>query len=346
MNGRDIQGSPAGAGVATAPSPALFFQAVHGLYQSYALKAAIELEIFTAIAEGAGTVDAIAERCQASPRGVRILCDYLTIIGFLTKQGDRYAATPDTAMFLNRQSPAYVGSAVEFLMSEPHIDSMRQLTETVRTGTTNDRALQPDQLTWVTFARSMAPLMFMPAKMMADFLRVADAGPMRVLDIAAGHGRFGLAVAAANAGAEITAVDWAPVLEVAKENAAAAGVSARYRTIPGSALTVDLGSGYDLVLLPNFLHHFDEATCMTILTKMHGALKPGGRIAVLEFVPNEDRISPPMAATFSLTMLASTPAGDAYTFDQLRTMLSKAGLGRIERYDLPTGMSTVVTGTK
>jgi 2-polyprenyl-3-methyl-5-hydroxy-6-metoxy-1,4-benzoquinol methylase len=345
MNGREMQGPSAAAGV-VAPSPALFFQAAHGLYQSYALKAAIELEIFTAIAEGAATVEAIAKRCQASPRGVRILCDYLTIIGFLTKQGDRYAATPDTAMFLNRHSPAYVGSAVEFLMSEPHVDSMRQLTETVRTGTTNDRALQPDQLTWVTFARSMAPLMMMPAKMTADFLRVGDAGPMRVLDIAAGHGRYGLAVAMANSSAEITGVDWAPVLEVAKENAAAAGVSARYRTIPGSAMTVDLGRDYDLVLQPNFLHHFDEATCVTILKKMHGALKPGGRVAVLEFVPNEDRISPPMAATFSMTMLASTPAGDAYTFDQLRKMMGDAGFGGIERYDLPNGMSTVVTGVK
>jgi 2-polyprenyl-3-methyl-5-hydroxy-6-metoxy-1,4-benzoquinol methylase len=346
MNGTEAQAHGAGAGVATAPSPALFFQAVHGLYQSYALKTAIELEIFTAIAEGAATPDAIAKRCHASTRGVRILCDYLTIIGFLTKQDGRYAVTPDTGMFLNRHSPAYVGSAIDFLMSEPHLDSMRQLTETVRTGTTSDRALQPDQLTWVTFARGMAPLMVMPAKMMADFLRVADAGPIRVLDIAAGHGRYGLAVAAANSSAEITGVDWAPVLEVAKENAAAAGVSARYRTIPGSALTVDLGTGYDLVLVPNFLHHFDEPTCVTILNRMHAALKPGGRVSVMEFVPNDDRISPPMAATFSMTMLASTPAGDAYTFAQLRKMMSDAGFGRIERYDLPNGMSTVVTGVK
>jgi SAM-dependent methyltransferase len=341
-----MQGSSAGAGVAAPPSPALFFEAAHGLYQSYALKAAIDLEIFTAVAEGAATVDAIAKRCQASPRGVRILCDYLTILGFLTKQDGRYMATPDTAMFLNRRSPAYVGTAIEFLMSEPHVDSMRQLTETVRTGTTNDRALQPDQQTWVTFARAMAPLMVMPAKMMADFLRVADAGPIRVLDIAAGHGRYGLAVAAVNPKAEITGVDWAPVLEVARENAEAAGVAARYHTIPGSALTVDLGTGYDLVLLPNFLHHFDEPTCVTILKRMHAALKPGGRVSVLEFVPNDDRISPPMQATFSLTMLAGTPAGDAYTFDQLRKMMTDAGFGGIERFDLPNGMSTVVTGAK
>ena len=82
---------------------------------------------------------------------------------------------------------------------------------------------------------------------------------MRVLDIAAGHGLFGIEIAKANPKAEIVALDWENVLTVAKENAAAAGVSDRYQTIVGSAFDVD--RNYDLGLLTNFLHHFDTPTC-------------------------------------------------------------------------------------
>src|SRR6185437_5232032 len=136
-------------------------------------------------------------------------------------------------------------------------------------------SVEPDNPFWVLFARAMAPMMAMPAQAIAE--RVAGAGPLRVLDIAAGHGIFGIAIAQKNPQAEITAVGWAAVLEVAKENAARAGVASRYRTIPGSAFDVDFGSGYDLVLITNFLHHFDAPTNETLLRKVHNALADGGR---------------------------------------------------------------------
>jgi 2-polyprenyl-3-methyl-5-hydroxy-6-metoxy-1,4-benzoquinol methylase len=167
---------------------------------------------------------------------------------------------------------------------------------------------------------------------------------VRVLDIAAGHGLFGIEVAKQHAQARIAAVDWAPVLEVAKGNAAKAGVADRYETIPGSAFDVEYGGPYDIVLLTNFLHHFDPETCIGLLKKVHAALKPGGRVAALEFVPNEDRVSPPMAASFSMTMLATTRAGDAYTLKDLEGMYRKAGFDRVTAHPVPTGPHTVVMG--
>ena len=136
---------------------------------------------------------------------------------------------------------------------------------------------------------------------------------LKIFLISPGHGLFGIAFAKNNPQAEIVALDWAPVLDVAKENARNAAVSDRYRTIEGSAFDVEYGSGYDLVLLTNFLHHFDMATCEALLRKVRAALADGGRALTLEFVPNEDRISPPEAAGFSMMMLAGTPSGDAYT---------------------------------
>ena len=170
------------------------------------------------------------------------------------------------------------------------------------------------------------------------------AGSVSVLDIAAGHGLFGIEVAKQHPAARITAVDWAPVLEVAKDNARKAGVDGRYKTLAGSAFEVNYGGPYDIVLLTNFLHHFDPATCVTLLRKVHAALKPGGRAAALEFVPDENRITPPMAGAFSLVMLASTPSGDAYTFRELRRMYQEAGFDQITQHPIPNSPHTVVMG--
>jgi cyclopropane fatty-acyl-phospholipid synthase-like methyltransferase len=132
------------------------------------------------------------------------------------------------------------------------------------------------------------------------------------------------------------------VLEVAQENAEAAGVASRFRTIAGSAFEAEFGGPYDVVLLTNFLHHFDAATCETLLRKVHAALTPGGRAVTLEFVPNEDRVTPPGAASFSFVMLGSTRAGDAYTFAEYRRMFGAAGFGDLELHDLPPTDERVV----
>src|SRR5262249_61875474 len=156
---------------------------------------------------------------------------------------------------------------------------------------------------------------------------------VKVLDIAAGHGVFGIKLAQTNPNAEIVALDWPHVLEVAKENATARGVISRYKTLPGSAFDVDYGTGYDLVLLTNFLHHFDKETCETLLRKMRASLADGGRVATLEFVPNEDRVTPPQAAAFSMQMLGGTPRGDAYTFAELEQMFEHAGFAGRELHE-------------
>ncbi|MGH9666869.1 MAG: methyltransferase, partial [Bryobacteraceae bacterium] len=297
------------------PSPAIVFETLNSYQRTAALNTAIELDLFTAIADGGATAGAVATRTQSAERGVRTLCDYLTILGLLRKNGGEYSLTPDSAAFLNRRSPTYLGSITKFLLSDYNQDNFRRLTAAVREGgAPADRSsVQPNNAIWVDFARSMAPMMAFPAEMIAKIVAETGRPPVKVLDIAAGHGLFGLAIARHNPGAEITALDWAAVLEVAKENAARAGVSARYRTIPGSAFDADFGEGYDLVLLTNFLHHFDAATCETLLRKVHAALKPDGRVVTLEFVPNEDRVSPPVPAAFSMIMLTATPGGDAYT---------------------------------
>lgn len=331
------------------PSPQLFFQTINAHQRTEALKAAIELEVFTAIGEGNTTAAAIAKRCQTSERGMRILCDYLTIMEMLTKQGDDYALTLDSATFLDKRSPAYVGGAVEFLCSPLLTEGVKHLAEAVRRGGTameNDGTVGPDNPIWVKFARGMAGLMALPAQLMAKLVDPNPGRKLKILDIAAGHGLFGIAFATSNPQAEITALDWKAVLEVAKENAQKAGVADRYQTIEGSAFDADFGSGYDLVLLTNFLHHFDPPTCETLLRKVHSALADGGRAVTLEFVPNDDRVTPPEAAGFSLMMLSGTPSGDAYTLAELDRMFTNAGFSRSTMHALPPTFEQVVISEK
>jgi SAM-dependent methyltransferase len=333
-------------GQAAQPSPLLFFETITAYQRSEALKAAIELDVFTAIGEGNQTAAALAERCKASPRGTRILCDYLVVIGFLQKEGDRYRLTPDSATFLDRRSPTCIASAVVFLGSSMLTERFQNLADAVRKGGRHDGTLEPEHPIWVEFAKGMAPLMAMPAQMMARLAGAPNGTPWKVLDIAAGHGAFGITMAKHNPHAEVFAVDWANVLELAKENARKAGLDGRYHTLPGSAFEVEFGTGYDIALLTNILHHFDAAACEKLLRRAHAALKPGGRALTLEFVPHDDRVSPPQAAGFSLTMLAGTPAGDAYTFAELAQMFRNAGFASSELHAIPPAFHSVVLSTK
>jgi ubiquinone/menaquinone biosynthesis C-methylase UbiE len=331
------------------PSPQLFFQTVNAYQRTEVLKAAIELGVFTAIAEGKATVAEMARQCEASERGLRILCDYLCMMGFLNKDNIRYSLTQDSAVFLNQHSPAYIGGVTEFLLSPELLAGFKDLTATVRKGGTiipDDGTVGPENPIWVKFARAMVPMMAMPSQLMAQMIDTTPDRKLKILDIAAGHGMFGLAFAARNPHAEVVALDWPSVLEVAKENADRAGVSERYSLLPGSAFEVDFGGGYDLVLLTNFLHHFDPPTCETLLRKVHAALADGGRAVTLEFVPNDDRISPPETAGFSLMMLAGTPSGDAYTFAELERMAANAGFSRSEFHQLPPTVQQVIVSQK
>jgi ubiquinone/menaquinone biosynthesis C-methylase UbiE len=330
-------------------SPALFFDTVNAYQQTSAIKAALELDLFTAIAEGSESAIEIAEKRGASARGIRILCDYLTVLGFLTKQDDRYRLTLDSAMFLDRRSPAFVGGAVEFLLSPMLTGGFQDLTAAVRKGGTvmsEEGTVSVENPIWVQFARAMAGLQTMPAQLLARLVNGDSTRKIRVLDIAAGHGLFGIALAQQNPNAEVTALDWPNVLEVAKENAERAGVMNRYHLLPGSAFDVDFGNDYDIVLITNFLHHFDAQTCEKFLKKVHEALAEGGRAVTLDFVPNEDRVSPPEAAKFSLIMLGTTPQGDAYTFSELERMFANAGFSRSELHALPPAINQVVISYK
>jgi SAM-dependent methyltransferase len=335
------------------PTPEHFFRTVNAFQLTRALKGAIDLDLFTAIAEGNTTAKALAECRQASERGMRILCDCLVVTGFLTKAGGAYALAPDSAMFLDRRLPSYVGSAIDFLLSQTMAQAFDDVAAAVRKGGTvlnNEGTMSHDNPVWVKFARAMQPLAFGMEQMLTHQVKLDPGKKTKALDIAASHGLYGLVFARQYQKLEVVAVDWANVLEVGRENAEKFGVADRWRALPGSAFDVDFGAnsvgGYYLVLIPTFFHHFDPPTNEKLMRKIHAALNKGGRAITLEFIPDEDRADPPHAVTFALTMLVTTASGDAYTFAEYEKMFADAGFSRSELIQLPMGIEQVIVSYK
>jgi ubiquinone/menaquinone biosynthesis C-methylase UbiE len=339
--------------LATAPSmepnPQLVWDTINAYQRTAALRAAIELDLFTALDAEAATAQHLADRCHASARGIRILCDYLTVIGLLSKAGDAYSLTPTSAAFLDRNSPACMASIVHYLNSPKLMSGFTNIIDSVRHGGTllgRDGFNEAELAEWVTFAESMMPLMGPASEFIADEAIRGQASPKRVLDIAAGHGLFGIALARRAPQVEIVAQDWANVLKIAEAHAQASGVGDRYTLLPGDAFTIEFGEGYDVVLLTNLLHHFDQSACVALLKKAYSCLNPGGQLLTLEFIPNEDRVTPPIPASFSLMMLGLTPAGDAYTMEQFETMLGRAGFTQNRLNQVPQSPQQLIVSTK
>ena len=318
----------------TQPTPMRIIQAVNAFQLTAAMKAAIDLGVFTAIGEGRQTAEAIAEHCDTSTKGMRVLCDFLVVHEFLSKDRLRYGLAPDAAAFLDKSSPTYLGGIVNFQLGDVQRKAYEDLVPVIRKGGTvlNEASgtMSKADPMWEEFARSMMSAGMPAAEAIVTLVNARSGVPMKVLDLAAGHGLFGITIAQRNPNATVYAVDWPTVLEIAREHALSAGVAEQWNAIKGSAFEVEFGQDYDVVLLTNFLHHFSPDLIEPLLRKIRHAMKPDGVVVTLEFVPNEDRVTPREAATFAMVMLAMTAEGDAYPFAEYEAMFRNSGFKQNE----------------
>jgi 2-polyprenyl-3-methyl-5-hydroxy-6-metoxy-1,4-benzoquinol methylase len=325
--------------VSNLPSPTTVTASLTAYQTSAALKSAIEIDLFTAIAEGHQTPEALAARCKVHPRGARILADFLVIMGHLTKQGRTYGLPVESRLFLDRRSPHYIGRTVEFLQASFVWAQFGQLTQWVREGgaRSQDNALNPNHEVWVTFARAMAVAMTRTAEVVAPIIKGMvkrrTHEPLKVLDVAAGHGMFGIEFAKIDPTCRVVAQDWPEILVEARQNAIANGVADRFSMLAGDIMQIDMGSEYDVVLIPNLIHYLDRASAVGLLKRVRAAMAPGGLVAIAEFAPNEDRVSPAYGG-FALFALATTPAGDAYTVNEILAMCAEAGFAQPSAWDV------------
>jgi SAM-dependent methyltransferase len=305
-----------------------------GLLQAYmgsaAMKAGLDLEVFTHISHGATTPEELAAAKKTTPRAMRILCDALVAYGVLNKSAGHYSLPPASAMLLVKGSPAYMGGMSKIMANPLMWESAAKLTEIVKAGHSllgNQGAEATDNPFWQEFSRASRQMAAMTGPIVAE--AAADlfgpSGPGKILDIACGSGMYGFSALKRFAGARLVSLDWANVLKLAEPTAAQMGLKDRVEFRPGDIFNDDLGKDYDLVLGVNIYHHFSAEKCTELTRRLHAATAPGGALMVVDFVPDEGREHDRFALNFALTMLIWTQEGDTYTFPEYRRMLETAG---------------------
>lgn len=316
-----------------------------------ALFSAIELEIFGPIKEGQKTASAIAQKLKLNEKGVGVLLDALVGMQVLEKKDGSYTLTDTAELYLLKSSPLYLGDFFGFSRAAG-ADSWKSLSDAIRSGKPHQEVNKVEKAEefFPDLAAALFPLNYTTATMVADQLKV-DKLPSsaRALDVAAGSGVWSIPMAERNGNLKVDALDFPPVLKVTERFAEKYGVQDRYQYLSGDWRQIDLQpNSYDLVILGHILHSEGLAASKQLLDKLSKATKPGGRIVIAEFIPNELRTGPLFALLFAINMYLQTTDGCVFSVDELRTMLESNGFHEVKRLDLPffKGESPVVVATK
>lgn len=310
------------------------------------LLTAVQLDVFSHLAAGKTSAEAVAAAAQASPRGTRMLLDALCAFQLVIKNGGRYELHPVSRQFLVRTSPDYMGYMFE---NDGIWESWGKLTESVRTG--KPAYAGADQAGMEAFfsvlVRSLHVMNSEPARQLAQAVGAGSQHHgMRVLDVACGSGIWGIALAAADPQAKVTFQDLPGVLDVTRGYVDRSGMADRHEFLAGDLNTAKYPpSQFDLAVLGNICHSEGELASRKLFSRIFGALRPGGRIAIVETMPAEDRSGPMFPVVFALNMLLHTESGDTFTEREFRAWLSEAGYVKIEA--APIGLnSPVIFGSK
>jgi 2-polyprenyl-3-methyl-5-hydroxy-6-metoxy-1,4-benzoquinol methylase len=312
------------------------------------LAAAINSRVFDVLDAGPKTAEALAVATGCAVRGLRPILNALVGFQFLTKDPDgKYALAPDTSAFLVRNKPGYLGAFVEF-NAWSIVPRWQHLREAVTTGKPAAAVNQQDtgdeffqQLVEPIFAMSY------PATQVVGKVLGLDQAedPVRVLDIGAGSGVWGIGLSQQSPKVSVTAVDFPGVLNVTRRMAERFNMASRFSYLAGDFHDVDFGTGHTLVTLGHILHSEGEQRSRVLLKKAFAALDSGGTIAISEFLVNQDRSGPPMSLIFAVNMMAMTDAGDTFSFEEISGWLIEAGFVNPRKIE-PGGPVTIVVADR
>jgi ubiquinone/menaquinone biosynthesis C-methylase UbiE len=314
--------------------PAPLLQMSFSYAASRILSTAVQLDFFSHIAAGAHTAAEIAHEAGASERGTRMLLDALCGFELLSKNKQQYALSPLAAKFLVRERPDYMGA---FLENDEQWEGWSKLKEAVRSGAPIHSVFDPSEAErfFSVLTRTLHVQNRLPSQRLAKILGVnSQHKGLHVLDVGCGSGVWGIAIAEADPDSRVTAQDLPKVLEQTRKYLDRHGVAKRYDFLPGDLHKVAFPAAkYDLALLGHIVHGENEASSRQLFKRLHSALKPGGRLAIIDMIPNEERTGPPFPLIFALNMLVHTDAGGTYTLSEYKTWLGDAGFSSVEMAD-------------
>jgi ubiquinone/menaquinone biosynthesis C-methylase UbiE len=300
--------------------------------------AAASNKVFDTLQTGAKTVEQVSNATGASERGLRIVMNALVGLDLLTKdRQEKYSLSQESAAFLVSGKPGTLAGF--FSMNRVRLmQNWMKLDEIVRTGQPAIAVNEETEGTefFTQLVENIIPMSYGGAQKLGDHLKLTKAkGKVCVLDLAAGSGIWGIALAQKSPHVRVTAVDWAGMIPTTKRITEKFGVGDRFKFIEGDLLEADFGNGYDVATLGHILHSEGEERSRQLLKKTFRALKSGGIIAIAEWLVNDRRTEPLAALMFAVNMLVNTDKGDTFSFNEVKSWLDKAGFKKVRKLEAP-----------
>jgi hypothetical protein len=350
VNTSETGKSPAATQTARAPTtvnPYRLLETMFGFAPALILDTGIECGIFDALTNGPKTKPEIAQMCSVAPRSAGAILNALVGLEWLTKNGESYSLTDESAALLVKGSPGYHGGMLRHIVGRL-LPAWQSLDTTMRTG----KPAIPLNIEgegggcFRDFVAALYSANVPAAQTLArEFLGVRAQTRIDVLDIAAGSGVWGIALALASANVHVTAVDWEQVIPVTRQTTAKMGVEDRFRFVAGDVHEAAFGSGYDLAVLGHILHTQGAIRGRSLVRKTFEALSPGGTIVVAEVLVNDDKTGPLAPLIFAVNMLVTTDEGDTFSLGEITEWLSECGLRNVRTLDVP-GSSPLILADK
>ena len=312
------------------------------------IEAAVRHRVFDALANQTLTLGELAQATGASSRGLNAIADVLVGLGLLARDDTgRYALTPESDAFLVSHQPGFIGGVFRHVSAQL-LPNWLHLTDIVGSGKPARMvdAASEGAAFFADFVEDIFPLSYPAARVLADALDLAHAsGPVSVLDLGAGAGVWGIALAQASPHVTVRAVDWPDVLPVTRRVAERFGIGDRLTTVAGDLFEADFGSAHQVATLGHILHSEGVERSRALLRRTHAALAPGGTIAIAEFLVDADRRGPMSGLIFAVNMLVNTAAGGTYSFDEVAGWLTEAGFTNPRRLPAP-GPAPLILATR
>lgn len=347
--------APATEATPEKPTPAMLSRLTSG-FAPLIVGAAVQHRIFDLLEQGPKNLEQVASESGASLRGIRAVMNALIGLKFLRKNGERYALTLESATFLVSGTPQFFGDQLgdmqeKWRATAPETGRWRmwlEINDVVRAG----KPVAPVNLEqhgseyFKGFVEALFGAHYGTARTLAKALSiVSQEKPVRVLDLAAGSGVWGIALARESPRVTVTAVDWPSVLEITTTVARRCGVLQRFEFIAGDLLSAYFGERHHIAILGHILHTEGATRSQALLKKTFTALAPGGTIAIADFLVNEDRTGPPMALIWAVNMLVQTEEGDTFSFGEIAGWLRDAGFENSRLLETP-GPSPLILASK
>jgi 3-hydroxy-5-methyl-1-naphthoate 3-O-methyltransferase len=329
-------------------TPERIMQMAWGYVPPLVLEAAIRHRVFDVLDGGPMDLEQVETATGASVRGLTAIMNALVGLEFLSRDAQgRYALTPESSAFLVSTKPTFQGGLIRHC-SEHLIPRWLHINEVVASGNpvtpVNEEA--SGGAFFHEFVMDIFPMSYGAAACLAEHLHYGEAGePVRVLDLAAGSGVWGIAVAQSSPRVHVTAVDWPEVIPVTRKSVGRFGLTDRFAFVEGDLESAPFGSGYHLATLGHILHSEGEARSRALLRKTQAALAPGGTIAIQEFLVNPERTGPLNGLFFAVNMLVNTQNGNTWSFEEIAGWLEEAGFVNPRTLASP-GPSPLILATK